>query len=344
MKMKSDEKLDNCTFVKTILMILIVIYHSCVLWTNNWGKIPEIQAPILGDIAIWLNSFHIYCFTLVSGYIFFFIKYEKNEYQCFKYFVRKKILRLVIPYYIVGCFWVIPIELLLFTTDNYILKYLMGISPSQMWFLLMLFDVFIIVYFCGELIYKNNCIAIIFCVLCYIVGIFGRRFLPNVFQIFTSLQFVPFFVVGMKLRQYTVILDKFMKKKFLLVLCLNYMLFLAIFTFTSFENIKYKIFYYMLNFILHLFGAVISFVILQKIACKTERWKYSHIYNILKKYSFPIYFFHQQIIYFIINEFDGVINPYINFIVNFIIAIIGALMISFVLYRVKWIRILLGQK
>lgn len=31
-KINDQNKLDNCTFVKTILMIFVVLYHSILFW------------------------------------------------------------------------------------------------------------------------------------------------------------------------------------------------------------------------------------------------------------------------------------------------------------------------
>ncbi len=76
-------ELINCNFVKTVLMLLVVLYHSCVFWTGSWFNIlaPSGNSAVLELFSKWLNSFHIYGFALVSGYIFYYIKYEKEKYN-----------------------------------------------------------------------------------------------------------------------------------------------------------------------------------------------------------------------------------------------------------------------
>lgn len=66
-------KLKNCGFFKTILMLLVIAGHACAFWSGNWftGN-PAIQSVGLDAIYSWINSFHIYAFALVSGYIFMF--------------------------------------------------------------------------------------------------------------------------------------------------------------------------------------------------------------------------------------------------------------------------------
>ena len=49
-----EQKLKNCTPVKTILMLTIVLYHSIVIFAGTWGPYQVAdKAPIL---ATWLNG------------------------------------------------------------------------------------------------------------------------------------------------------------------------------------------------------------------------------------------------------------------------------------------------
>ena len=79
-----NNEVTNCGFVKTILMLLVVFYHSILYWNGQWfiGK-PEFASPLFSIIAQWLNTFHIYAFTLVSGYLFYYLKFEKGKYGNF---------------------------------------------------------------------------------------------------------------------------------------------------------------------------------------------------------------------------------------------------------------------
>jgi len=80
-------------------MILIVFYHSILFWNGNWfTKNPVYSSNILVYIAEWLNSFHIYGFTIVSGYIFYYLKYEKGKYIRFITFIKGEAKQLLISY------------------------------------------------------------------------------------------------------------------------------------------------------------------------------------------------------------------------------------------------------
>ena len=77
----TKKQIDNCYFVKTVLMIIIVFYHSILSWSETWLTEfkPIFESKTLAVMANWLNSFHVYAFTLVSGYIFYFLKNEKRN-------------------------------------------------------------------------------------------------------------------------------------------------------------------------------------------------------------------------------------------------------------------------
>lgn len=88
----TDRQLKNCNFVKTVLMLLVVIGHCMSLWTpEGWFNQPPVQESIiLGNLSSWIGSFHIYAFVLVSGYIFTSLRYEQGKYRNFPMFVIGK--------------------------------------------------------------------------------------------------------------------------------------------------------------------------------------------------------------------------------------------------------------
>ncbi len=87
-----QKELQNCAYIKTILMICIVLYHSILFWSGNWFTIlePERLIPAFNWIAIWLSSFHVYGFTLISGYVFYYVKYERGGIPQFMDLLKRK--------------------------------------------------------------------------------------------------------------------------------------------------------------------------------------------------------------------------------------------------------------
>lgn len=138
----------------------------------------------------------------MSGYIFQYLKYEKDKYQKFLLFIVNKAKRLLVPYAFVAIIWVIPISYALFsyTSKDIIFKYLLCTGPSQLWFLWMLFDIFCFVWIISNWL-KNDFIAIFISCIAWLIGyVCGTRF-PNIFCIWTAFNYLPFFILGMKLRE-----------------------------------------------------------------------------------------------------------------------------------------------
>ena len=41
--MINDQKnLDNCIFIKTILMTLVILYHSMIFWGGDWFNVKSV--------------------------------------------------------------------------------------------------------------------------------------------------------------------------------------------------------------------------------------------------------------------------------------------------------------
>ena len=86
-----------------------------------------------------------------------------------------------------------------------------------------------------------------------------------------------------------------------------------------------------------------AFVILQKIADKVK-WKESKVFGFLSKNSMSVYLFHQQVIYMFVTWLNGLINPYLHAGINFVGAMVASLLISTILMKFKWTRMLIGEK
>ncbi len=132
---KRQMELSNCSFVKTILMLIVVIYHSILFWTGTWFvEEPTYAAPLLATVAQWMNTFHIHTFTLVSGYLFYYLKIEKGKYDKFLPFVVNKVKRLLVPYVFIALAWAIPFGVYFFSysISDIIIKFGLGISPNQL--------------------------------------------------------------------------------------------------------------------------------------------------------------------------------------------------------------------
>lgn len=342
--MEERNWLINTRFTKTVLMILVVLCHSADFWTGNWfTKNPMIQSKTIGIMAEIIGSFHIYCFVLVSGYIFYY-KYSNGGYRKYREFIKTKIQRLIVPYVFVSIIWVAPIACLFFKFNviQVFRNFVLAEAPNQLWFLWMLFGVFLVYWPLADYFQDKNILGVILAASFFGVGTIGDYFFPNYFQIWTAFKYIVFFWIGTKIRQYeykiydkrcgtlmiTVFIFLFIIKFFLMQKCDGFI--------ASFINIG-------MGLLININGAIGAFYILQNLA-DNIKWRDNRLFTFISKKTMPMYLFHQQIIYFIIYYFNGKINPFIHMTLSFFAAISFSLLISIILSSFKTTRVLLGEK
>lgn len=341
---QSRRELDNCTFVKTVLMLIVVLYHSILFWGGSWfTKDPALSAQPLALLAGWMDSFHIYGFTLVSGYLFYYIKCEKGGYGSFVPFAVNKAKRLLVPYAFAAAVWVIPVQYAFFRPDAMTLakNYLLGINPAQLWFLLMLFCVFLLFWPMAGFLRKHAVLGAGLMLGLYGCGIVGGMVLPNVFRVFTALQYLPVFYLGFTLRQHgTGLLRRLPAPVWL---GLSVALFALTRYLAGFDSALFKLLTMGFEFLTHVVGALMAFAVLQAVADRVS-WKRSRIFAFLSRRSMAVYLFHQQVIYFLIAGFNGAVNPYVHGVVNFVGCLGASLVIASVLMKFRFTRMLIGEK
>ena len=93
--------------------------------------------------------------------------------------------------------------------------------------------------------------------------------------------------------------------------------------------------------ILHVFGDVTAFTCFQMLGNVLRNGKRCYFFETLMTYSFPIFLFHQQIIYVINIFFDGVFNPYLNAVLNIAISLFGSLLITKFCINLEYVELFL---
>lgn len=145
-----QHKLETIDNVKVLMMLAVVLYHSCMFFTGNWfdAAEPMFEARYLSIFAQWLNTFHVQTFAMASGFLFYCLRTEKGKYVDFKRDVNKRAGRLLLPYFCAMLTWVVPFYVYYsgFNLSNIVYKYILGCAPSQLWFLPMLFLLFVAFY------------------------------------------------------------------------------------------------------------------------------------------------------------------------------------------------------
>ncbi len=325
-------------------MLIIILYHGMVFWSGAWFSVdPVIDSPVLNILSAWMNSFHIYGFALVSGFLFYHLKFNLGKYQKYSHFIINKTKRLIIPYVFVSVLWVIPITCLFFHYDivKILEKYVLGTSPSQLWFLLMLFTVFAIFWPLSKL-FKNLTVAGAGIVLVlYGIGLVLSVSVSNVFQIPTALMYIPFFWIGFKLSQFKI--DRMLKIPWFAWIIVDVALFVSRRYINQFDGRIFSLMSVCLTFLLHIAGALMAFFVLQKLA-NCIKWHNNKIISVFSKSAMPVYLLHQQIICFAVYYLNGAITPYLHAPINFVLSLAVSTAIAVVLVKFKVTRFMIGEK
>lgn len=347
------DNLNNCNFVKTVLMLCVIIGHCCGFWTDAWFPVikPSYSNEFLGNFANWLGSFHISCFTLVSGYIYYYVKNERAGGYSLKEVIINKTRRLIFPYIFVCLFWVIPINNFFFHYSilDIVYNFILGESAEQLWFLLMLFNVFILFFFLNPIFEWSGFVAFVILLFLYIVGdSLSRISSLNIFQIFSSFKFLLFFASGYYIRKNSTLL--FYRGKInlsnvwliVIYILVNYIL--SILSYDGYMNNSFfmkilcKLFFVLVN----VNNAVIAFVILLFLADKIS-WQ-SKFFTVLHTNNFNMYLFHQQIVYIMLYFFNGLLLPEMHALINFLVSSSLSLLLSSVIRKNRMLRLCLGEK
>ena len=339
--------LNSCSMVKSLLMIFVVMGHSCLFFGGHWLSLisPVFVNKPLGFFAEWLSSFHIYAFTLISGYIFYYLKYESLnvKYHNFFLFIFNKVKRLLFPYVFVSILWVIPLSIItgVFSEKtNLINKFLLGGSPSQLWFLLMLFWVFIFAFILSNLWKKNNLWGIITVIVFYAVGAIGTTMIGTWFQFFTGCIYLLLFFLGFKIRQYINLQSFLFRIPVVAYFFVDVSLFVFLLFLGQHDFYMKKCILFCGNSILHIWGGVGAFIVLCKFVNKFHL--VGNFAQRMQKNTMSIYLLHQQIIYVILIVANGCFGSFLHALINFIISMILSIALSELLLKWKFTRFIMG--
>ena len=131
--------LDEVSFIRPILIVLLVLYHSLCLHTGKWKPINGMEIiPFYRDLGLFVYSFMLEAFVFVSGYVWSYQRKGKDRKENLWSLVIKKGLRLIVPTLLFGLLYIY-----LFQKDGFSVLHLIE-GPGHLWFLPMLFWCFVI--------------------------------------------------------------------------------------------------------------------------------------------------------------------------------------------------------
>ena len=285
----NTKRLDNCDFIKTIMMLIIVLYHSVA------NPFSYQQKDWIYYFNEWLASFHNYTFLFVAGYVFYYLQVECGKYSEFSYFIVRKVERLIIPaLFVAVCGW-IPVRYFCFSDSlvDLIKRYILVLDANHLWFLWMLFWVFVIFWPLSIFFRENDILG--FCVVCLLFaggGIFGFK-VTKAFQLCTGMMYLSCFWLGYKARQKWLYL--FERIPIFIYLTVNVVLYAMMISIDISTPVMHAL-RIAINFPLHMVSAVMMFLLVFKVFGSGDYKKFSF----LSRYTYGVFLFHHPIMYLIV--------------------------------------------
>lgn len=302
MNKKVEYRINN---IRAVAILVVVFGHSIILYSSTWNLYETLQTSIILDnIKEIINIFQMPLFFSLSGYLFSFSRME----QPFGIFLKKKIRRLIIPFIVIGAFWMIPIKMILgyvgYQNYNFIqavVRMLLNQENGHLWYLPTLFLLFIIFWIYKKLVrnsIKNDGFLVI---LLLIIGVFCWR-LPswNVPYLNYIYQYAWSFAFGM-------MIPKLPQMK-----NVKYGTFLKIFIFLGVSVAVFidVIFLERNDSFISLMVVYLFYLIIPN--------KESVILNAISRNSFGMYLFHSPLIYITFTFFPNA-SPYKVVLLNFVV-------------------------
>jgi hypothetical protein len=218
----------------------------------------------------------------------------------------------------------------------------MGISPNQLWFLLMLFWVYIFFHPISSLAKNNAKLVIPALIIVYAVSLIVP--FPNFFQLKTSLRYLLYFAIGFYIREFDLLCLIRSSKAYIRISVIGGV-FLTLFSIGRMEYAQtpfLKASFILIGLLLHCSGAIFAFYLLQIIAKKSDQD--SKLIHFGIKYSMLIYLFHQQIIQLCLALIKDWRIPILVSVVCFFVAIILSSILAVVVNKTKALRLLFTGK
>lgn len=345
--------LNNIALLRTFAILIVVLGHSMIVYQYNWGiYTPVVKSSFFNGIKTYIDTFQMPLFIFISGYMYYYCRKECGKYNKFSVFTFDKIKRLLVPYICVAFMYVLPIRVMTdykgysgYNIMEIIYKYIItGVDVGHLWYLLAIFEIFIVFYIFESTINKIGVPAGF--IIIAAANIISYKF-TDVFQISSSILYFMFFYLGYIIRKYE---DAFMKRfkgknitVLIVVLFILQFLFLIASIRISNSNLVGTLLKNSMYLMCCISVTIFYFLVLSSISFKFKSLNSNKVLKFLDKESFSIYLFHSPLIYIVLKYISNKnISPFLVVPSIFIIILCGSLVISYIIKKTKIFKFVIG--
>ena len=340
--------MGHMTSLKIIGLLLVLLGHSTHVYTGGWIYTSIVTSFLFKIITGYIYSFHMPLFVFISGYLYSYGRLKAGKYNHNWIFIKNKVKRVLVPYLMIGIFYITPIRLLLNDyPDQSVLNLivsgiLLSNNPGHLWFLLMLFNLFLVFRLLEPIIVTYKWSVILF----FLFGLhLGGHNIPKVFQLQVTSQFLIYFYLGYLCMQKQDYIKKYLGLNYgWTCFVLHLALLGGVYYITTFLEIPARHLVVMISrFLLAVLGIAFTYIF----SCHLERnqlIRRNALYGYLDQYNFSIYLFHEPIIFIILSRLAyAAIEPFLLVSICFFASMSISIVLSKVTAQNGSLRVFTGQ-
>lgn len=274
---------------KVLLTLLVVFAHASRMYDDGVYT-PTTSSSSLRVLTVIIYSFHMPAFFLLSGCIFGY-QIDNGNYKNHWLFLSNKFRNLVIPYLLIGLFFVAPTMVLLGLTEDSFTQYIWrGIilckNNRHLWYIISLFGILALTIPLRRLLLsKNIWCGIILLSISFFFSI--KNISPERFQVWSIINYFPFFLCGVYLNRYWEYIFTKSNRVWIIVCFISCVLLLTLRVF-AFNRFLYYVF--------AAAGCCALFCFVSLLPATVGQWK---LVRTLLRCSYGIYLIHPMLIYLI---------------------------------------------
>lgn len=303
------KKRADIVSLRAIAIIFVALGHSIIIYSSDWSLYKTaVECTFLDHLKDVINVIQMPLFFSISGFCLIYTMRKSNPISMF---IIDKIRRILIPFLIIGVFWLYPIRLIskyppyydknLFSVIFY--DIILGKDNGHLWFLPTLFFMLLITYCIGVWTKFNPDMhtrnTIYFYALIILIAVATMALPFNLPYLDQFGQYYIFFVVGILIHQY----DYLVARNSLAIL------FSTIVMITAFAAIWMGLDKLIMTKAVSLLCTLYAYYVIPNSTNK--------ILSHLSKNSMGIYLFHSPLVYLSYCFYPN-ISPWLMVLINFV--------------------------
>lgn len=170
--------------IKVYTILLVIIGHVLAIYTHL-SLFPHIGSKVTGLLYNLIYSFHMPLFIFVSGAVYAICR-DKGKYSTWSELIKFKSKRILVPYITFCLIILFPTLKVLGVYDKTLFQWLydafLGLNVRHLWYLMVLFEMFIVTYFIESLRKNFNHYIILLISLCVTILAYNIN-VPQILQV-----------------------------------------------------------------------------------------------------------------------------------------------------------------